>query len=79
MIAGKKAQVSRVQIQNNEFDGARPLLIEYAPRVAESQICGNRYKPFQRIDKKMFEKVSRPRHTIGMQMPCDGRAQKRLW
>lgn len=79
MIAGKKAQVSRVQIQNNEFDGARPLLIEYAPRVAESQICGNRYKPFQRIDKKMFEKVSRPRHTIGMQMPCDDRAQKRLW
>lgn len=79
MIAGKKARISRIQIQNNEFDGARPLLIEYAPRIAESQICGNRYKPFQRIDKKMFEKVSRPRHTIGMQMPCDGRAQKRLW
>ncbi len=79
MIAGKKARVSRVQIQNNEFDGARPLLIEYAPRVAESHICSNQYKPFQRIDMKMFEKVSRPRHTIGMQKPCNSAAQKRLW
>jgi hypothetical protein len=79
MIAGKKARVSRVQIQNNEFDGARPLLIEYAPRVAESHICSNQYKPFQRIDMKMFEKVSRPRHTIGMQKPCKSAAQRRLW
>ena len=79
MIAGKKARISRVQIQNNEFDGARPLLIEYAPRVAESHICSNQYKPFQRIDMKMFEKVSRPRHTIGMQKPCSSKAQKRLW
>jgi hypothetical protein len=79
MIAGKKARVSRVQIQNNEFDGARPLLIEYAPRVAESYICSNQYKPFQRIDMKMLEKVSRPRHTIGMQKPCNSAAQRRLW
>jgi hypothetical protein len=79
MIAGKKARISRVQIQNNEFDGARPLLIEYAPRVAESHICSNQYKPFQRIDMKMFEKVSRPRHTIGMQKPCNRAAQSRLW
>jgi hypothetical protein len=79
MIAGKKARISRVQIQDNEFDGARPLLIEYAPRVAESHICSNQYKPFQRIDMKMFEKVSRPRHTIGMQKPCSSAAQKWLW
>ena len=79
MIAGKKARVSRVQIQKNEFGGARPLLIEYAPRVAESHICSNQYRPFQRIDMKMFEKVSRPRHTIGMQKPCNSVAQKRLW
>ena len=79
MIAGKKARVSRVQIQNNEFDGARPLLIEYAPRVAENYICSNQYKPFQRIDMKMLEKVSRPRHTIGMQKPCNSAAQRRLW
>ncbi|ODR95915.1 hypothetical protein AUC70_03400 [Methyloceanibacter stevinii] len=79
MIAGKKARISRVQIQNNEFDGARPLLIEYAPRVAESHICSNRYKPFRRVDMKMFEKVARPKHTIGMQKPCKGEAQRRLW
>jgi hypothetical protein len=79
MIAGKKARISRVQIQHNEFDGARPLLIEYAPRVAESHICSNQYKPLQRIDMKMFEKVSRPRHTIGMQKPCNSKAQIRLW
>lgn len=79
MIAGKKARISRVQIQNNEFDGARPLLIEYAPRVSQSQICGNRFKPFKRIDEKMFEKVSRPKHTIGMQKPCRGNARRRIW
>ncbi|WP_108682497.1 glycosyl hydrolase family 28-related protein [Methyloceanibacter sp. wino2] len=79
IIAGKKARISRVQIQNNEFDGARPLLIEYAPRVAESHICSNRYKPFRRVDMKMFEKVARPKHTIGMQKPCKGAAQRRLW
>lgn len=79
IIAGKKARISRVQIQNNEFDGARPLLIEYAPRVAESHICSNRYKPFRRVDMKMFEKVARPKHTIGMQKPCRGAAQRRLW
>ncbi|BAQ15694.1 glycosyl hydrolase family 28-related protein [Methyloceanibacter caenitepidi] len=79
IIAGKKARISRIQIQNNEFDGARPLLIEYAPRLAESHICSNSYKPFRRIDMKMFEKVSRPKHTIGMQKPCNGAAQKPLW
>jgi len=79
MIAGKKARISRVQIQNNEFDGARPLLIEYAPRVAGSQVCSNKYKPFMRVDMKMFEKVSRPEHTIGMQKRCGGKAKRRLW
>ena len=79
MIAGKKARVSRVQIQNNDFDGARPLLIEYAPRVAGSHICSNRYRPLRRIDMKMFEKVSRPQHTIGMQKPCSSKARKRIW
>jgi hypothetical protein len=79
MIAGKKARISRVQIQNNEFDGARPLLIEYAPRVAGSHICSNNYKPFRRVDMKMFEKVSRPQHTIGMQKPCSSKARKRIW
>lgn len=79
MIAGKKARISRVQIQHNEFDGARPLLIEYAPRVAESQICENRYKPFRRVDMKMFEKVARPKHTIGMQQRCGREARSRFW
>ncbi|MDJ0514382.1 MAG: hypothetical protein QNJ62_13155, partial [Methyloceanibacter sp.] len=79
MIAGKWGSISGVQIQNNEFDGARPLFIEYAPRVAGSHICSNKYKPFKRIDMKMFEKVSRPKHTIGMQKPCNGKAKRRLW
>ena len=79
MIAGKKARISRVQIQRNEFDGARPLLIEYAPRVAESHICDNRYKPFRRVDMKVFEKVSRPKHTVGMQRRCNSQARKWLW
>jgi hypothetical protein len=79
MIAGKKARISRVQIQNNEFDGARPLLIEYAPRVAGSHICSNRYRPFRRVDMKMFEKVSRPKHTVGMQRPCSRAARRSLW
>ena len=79
MIAGKKARISRVQIQRNEFDGAQPLLIEYAPRIADSHICDNRYKPFKRFDKAVFVKVSKPRHIVGMQKPCSGKARKRIW
>ncbi|MEM9591765.1 MAG: glycosyl hydrolase family 28-related protein [Pseudomonadota bacterium] len=79
MIAGKWGTISKVQIQNNRFGGPRPLFIEYAPRVAGSHICSNKYNPLSRIDMKMFEKVSRPKHTIGMQKPCKGEAKRRIW
>lgn len=79
MLAGKKARISRVQIQNNYFEGVRPVLIEYSPRVADSQICGNRYAPFKGLSKGGFEKFARPRHVISMQIKCTGGAQKWLW
>jgi hypothetical protein len=41
-IAGKKGQISNIEITHNEFRGNRPLLVENAPSVSASAICNNR-------------------------------------
>jgi hypothetical protein len=42
LIAGKKGNVSRVELTRNLFKGNRPILIEDAPEVLASSICDNR-------------------------------------
>jgi hypothetical protein len=41
-IAGKRGQVSKVEIAQNMFSGNRPMLVENAPEVQGSDICRNR-------------------------------------
>jgi hypothetical protein len=42
LIAGKKGNVSRVELTRNLFKGNRPILVEDAPEVLASSICDNR-------------------------------------
>jgi hypothetical protein len=41
-IAGKKGAVAKVELARNVFRGNRPILVENAPAVLASAICGNR-------------------------------------
>ncbi len=42
LIAGKKGAVAKVELTRNMFKGSRPILVENAPQVLASGICGNR-------------------------------------
>jgi Pectate lyase superfamily protein len=42
LIAGKKGAVAKVELTRNMFKGNRPILVENAPQVLASSICGNR-------------------------------------
>jgi hypothetical protein len=42
LIAGKKGNVSKVELTRNLFKGNRPILVEDAPEVLASSICNNR-------------------------------------
>ena len=42
LIAGKRADVSNVEITHNVITGALPIVIKYAPGVLDSAICRNR-------------------------------------
>lgn len=43
MIAGKRGEVSKVEIMGNVFEGTLPIVVEHARRVADEAICGNRH------------------------------------
>ena len=78
MLAGKFGRISRVQIQNNQFEGVRPLLIEYAPKVGLSGICQNRHAPFRGLEGG-FDSFAHVDIMIAMQKKCSRRAKKLLW
>ena len=40
MIAGKRGTVADVEIRNNVFEEVRPILVENAPSVRSTEICG---------------------------------------
>jgi hypothetical protein len=42
LIAGKKGNVSKIELTRNLFKGNRPILVEDAPEVLASSICNNR-------------------------------------
>src|SRR5262249_44779083 len=42
LIAGKKGNVSNIELTRNLFKGNRPILVEDAPEVLASSICNNR-------------------------------------
>lgn len=41
-IAGKRGRISKIELTRNIFQGNRPILVENAPDILASAICGNR-------------------------------------
>jgi hypothetical protein len=41
-IAGKRGRISKIELTRNIFQGNRPILVENAPAILASAICGNR-------------------------------------
>jgi polygalacturonase len=41
-IAGKRGHISKIELTRNIFQGNRPILVENAPAILVSAICGNR-------------------------------------
>ncbi len=42
LVAGKKGDISKLEITNNLFEARQPIVIENAPHVSDSRICRNR-------------------------------------
>ncbi|MGQ0672867.1 MAG: right-handed parallel beta-helix repeat-containing protein [Hyphomicrobium sp.] len=43
LVAGKRAEISGVEIVQNVFRGQRPIVIEHARKMSSGAICRNRY------------------------------------
>ena len=51
-IAGKRGAVAKVELSRNMFKGNRPILVENAPDVLASAICGNRQVTSEKASSK---------------------------
>jgi Pectate lyase superfamily protein len=73
-IAGKKGQISKVEIMHNVFSRDRPLLVENAPFVGASAICDNRQITSQLAPSGGLDAFAEPIELVVHQNDCqDGR------
>ena len=70
MITGKKGDVANVRIAYNVFEGARPILVENAPRVHSTQICKNRYVAKELPASEGFNSFAEPVSIVALQADC---------
>jgi len=77
-IAGKKGDVSNVQITQNVFEGSRPIKIENAPRVHSTQICKNRYIVKQVPASEGFNTFAEPADFVALQSDCNAGSDMRF-
>jgi polygalacturonase len=70
-IAGKKGDVTNVQISHNVFEGGQPIKIENAPRVHSTQICKNRYIAKEIPASEGFNSFAEPVDIVALQSDCN--------
>lgn len=74
LIAGKKGEVSNVEILHNLFEGPRPILVENAPRVRSTSICENRHVRKEEATAQGFNTFADAVEVVSLQTDCrDGR------
>jgi len=77
-IAGKRGQISKVEITQNMFSGNRPMLVENAPDVLGSAICRNRQLTAEPEPSGGLNAFAGMNQIVVMQNNCgDGRLEVR--
>lgn len=69
-IAGKKGRISNVAITSNVFRSGRPILVENAPAVLSSAICGNRHIAYQSEPSGGLNAFGKPVEVVALQRDC---------
>ena len=71
LIASKKGRVANVEIRGNLFDGNdQPILVENAPGVRSTAICGNRLVARQEKPKQNLNAYAEPVQVVAPQIDC---------
>jgi Pectate lyase superfamily protein/Right handed beta helix region len=77
-IAGKKGTVAKVELSRNVFRGNRPILVENAPAVLASAICGNRQVTTEKAPSEGLNAFADPIDVVVHQNVCQDGSDMRF-
>jgi Pectate lyase superfamily protein/Right handed beta helix region len=77
-IAGKRGAVAKVELSRNMFKGNRPILVENAPEVLASAICGNRQVISEKASSEGLNAFADPIDVVVHQNDCEGGSDMRF-
>jgi polygalacturonase len=77
-IAGKKGAVAKVELARNMFKGYRPILVENAPEVLASAICGNRQVTSEKAPSEGLNAFADPIDIVVHQNDCQDGSDMRF-
>ncbi len=77
-IAGKKGAVAKVELSHNLFRGNRPILVENAPAVLASAICGNRQVASEKAPSEGLNAFTDPIDVVIHQNDCEDGSDMRF-
>jgi hypothetical protein len=78
LIAGKKGNVSNIELTRNLFKGNRPILVEDAPEVLASSICNNRQVTSEAAPSGGLNAYADPIKVMVHQNDCEDGADMRF-
>jgi ribose 5-phosphate isomerase B len=77
-IAGKRGAVAKVELSRNMFKGNRPILVENAPEVLASAICGNRQVTSEKASSEGLNAFADPIDIVVHQNDCEDGSDMRF-
>ena len=77
-IAGKRGAVAKVELSRNMFKGNRPILVENAPEVLASAICGNRQVTSETASSEGLNAFADPIDIVVHQNDCEDGSDMRF-
>jgi hypothetical protein len=77
-IAGKRGAVAKVELSRNMFRGNRPILVENAPEVLASAICGNRQVTSEKASSEGLNAFADPIDIVVHQNDCQDGSDMRF-
>ncbi len=69
-MSGKKGAISKIELTGNVFRNNRPILVENAPDVLSSAICGNRQASHQSEPSGGLNAFADPAEVVALQSNC---------
>src|SRR5262245_45905123 len=77
-IAGKRGAIAKVELSRNMFKGNRPILVENAPEVPASAICGSRQVTSEKASSEGLNAFADPIDIVVHQNDCEDGSDMRF-